>query len=282
MAYVKFFDHLDLKGVRPFSLAFPFFLLFSCLSSFVLPRRMPVLMTRCMLCVRARGAGSLLRTSAQCMGCTVCEHLCLDWAWMRKDEDVLDDEPHKELASVEGLKAPAVCYVQREVGACCARNFYLLSTGGGRARRTDDARWVLVGARGVRDGDIGAIRLVRASLSCSLRNLRLSSIHDSVSSKMSLTPPTSLPLPLTLLPASLLPSVARLLHPCVLAALLSHAPTHRCTRTLLSSHLLPSSFPLLSCSDFLPPSAIRIPPLLRILIVLSSAKAHFTRHLLIL
>ncbi|KAJ7813708.1 hypothetical protein B0H13DRAFT_1925261 [Mycena leptocephala] len=30
-----------------------------------------------------------------------------------------------------------------------------------------------------------------------------------------------------LLPASLLPSVARLLHPYVLAALLSHAPTHR-------------------------------------------------------
>ncbi|KAJ7933305.1 hypothetical protein B0H13DRAFT_2650538 [Mycena leptocephala] len=97
---------------------------------------MPVRMTRRMLWVRARGAGSFLRTSAQCIGCTVCEHVCLDWAWMCKDEDILDDEPHGELAPVEGLKAPAVCYVQREVSACCVRNFYLLSTGGGRARRT--------------------------------------------------------------------------------------------------------------------------------------------------
>jgi formate hydrogenlyase subunit 6/NADH:ubiquinone oxidoreductase subunit I len=85
---------------------------------------MPVLMTRCMLYMRARGAGSLLRTSAQCMGCTVCEHVCLDWAWMRKDEDVLDDEPHEELAPVEGLKGlSATCnekwaHAVREISTC--------------------------------------------------------------------------------------------------------------------------------------------------------------------
>ncbi|KAJ7936377.1 hypothetical protein B0H13DRAFT_2261824 [Mycena leptocephala] len=146
----------------------------------------------------------------------LCEHVCLDWAWMCKDEDILDDEPHGELAPVEGLKAPAVCYVQREVGACCVRNFYLLSTGGGRARRTGTEASRDVYEQGITRG--GCLQAVLVGCS---------SIHDSVSSKMSLTPPTSLPLPLTLLPASLLPSVARLLHPYVLAALLSHAPAHR-------------------------------------------------------